>query len=198
MKTFPEFFEGNEYFIDEKVNFLQFENTYKVFNGNAEQIGMIKQKLTSGQKLLRLFMNKKMLPFKLEITDAKNELQATLTRGWTFWMSNIAVTAPDGTAMGSVQQKFKLFKPHFRINDPSGALVAEITGDWTAWNFSIKSAEGEDIGRISKKWGGAMKELFTSADKYNVSINPEYPEEANKIAILAAAITIDMVLKEQS
>ena len=76
--------------------------------------------------------------------------------------------------------------------------MAEITGDWKAWNFSIKNPEGEEIGRISKKWAGAMKELFTSADKYNVSINPEYPEEENKIAIICSAITIEMVLKEQN
>ncbi len=198
MKDFPKFFEGNEYFIDEKVNFLKFENVYRVYNEKAENIGMIKQKLTTGQKALRLLLNKKMLPFMLEIIDSKDALQATLSRGWTFWMSKITVTAPDGTVMGSIQQKFKLFKPTFRISDPSGDLVAEITGDWKAWNFSIKNPEGDEIGRISKKWGGAMRELFTSADKYNVSINPEYPEEENKIAIICSAITIDMVLKEQS
>ncbi len=197
MAAFPKFFEGNEFFIDEKVNFLKFENVYRVYNEKGEHIGMIKQKLTGGQKILRLLINKKMLPFRFEIRDAKDELQVTLSRGWTFWMSKITVAAPDGMVMGFIQQKFKLFKPNFHITDPQGNLIAEITGDWTAWNFSIKSSDGAEIGRIDKKWAGAMKEIFTSADKYNVSINPEYPEETNKIAIISAAVTIDMVLKEQ-
>ena len=41
-----------------------------------------------------------------------------------------------------------------------------------------------------------MQEIFTSADKYNVTIDPTYSNNANKMAILASAITIDMVLKE--
>ena len=42
-----------------------------------------------------------------------------------------------------------------------------------------------------------MKELFTTADKYNVQIEENYANLENKIAILAGAITIDMVLKEK-
>jgi hypothetical protein len=41
-----------------------------------------------------------------------------------------------------------------------------------------------------------MKELFTSADKYNVILNEGFKDTENKIAILSSAITIDMVLKE--
>jgi hypothetical protein len=41
-----------------------------------------------------------------------------------------------------------------------------------------------------------MQEIFTSADKYNVNINTDFSSMENKVAILAGAITIDMVLKE--
>ena len=43
-----------------------------------------------------------------------------------------------------------------------------------------------------------MKEVFTSADKYIVELLPIYnSNHENKMAILATAITIDMVLKER-
>ncbi|MDR0643110.1 MAG: hypothetical protein LBG07_11710 [Treponema sp.] len=42
----------------------------------------------------------------------------------------------------------------------------------------------------------APKEAFTTADKYVVSINPGVEPGAKKIAVIAAALTIDMVLKE--
>jgi len=48
------FFDANSFFIDEKVNFFQFENSYKIFNEQGVQIGNVKQKLTAGQKFLRL------------------------------------------------------------------------------------------------------------------------------------------------
>ena len=58
----PRFFEGHSYFIDEKVNLFQFENQYKVFNEKGENIGSINQKLSLGAKVLRLLLNKAMLP----------------------------------------------------------------------------------------------------------------------------------------
>lgn len=190
------FFDSNDYFIDEKVNFFQFENSYKIFNGTGENIGAIKQKLTTGQKLLRLLLNKAMLPFLLEIKNADDQVEASISRGWTFFLSKIVIKNSQGMVVGMIKQKFKLFKPTFKIFNSSEILIAEITGDWKAWNFKITDASNNQIGTISKKWAGAMQEIFTSADKYNVNINADFSNMENKIAILSGAITIDMVLKE--
>jgi uncharacterized protein YxjI len=191
-----QFFDSNSYFIDEKVNLLKFENSYLVYNDKAENIGTIVQKLSFGQKVLRLLVNKAILPFKLEIKDANGTLLASISRGWTFFMSKIVITSGDDQVIGTVQQKFKFFKPTFRIFSHEDKLIAEITGDWKAWNFVIKDDAGSQIGTISKKWAGALKEIFTSADKYNVTLDTAYSNMMNKIAVLSAAITIDMVLKE--
>jgi uncharacterized protein YxjI len=190
------FFDANNYFIDEKVNFFKFENSYKVYNGQGEQVGVINQKLTTGQKILRLFLKKPMLPFLLEIKDINDNVQATISRGWTFFLSKITVTNAEGSVVGIIRQKFKLFKPTFKIYSASEELLAEISGDWTAWNFTIQDPSNNQIGTITKKWAGAMQEIFTSADKYNVHIDANFSSMENKIAILAGAITIDMVLKE--
>lgn len=193
----PTFFLGDEYFIDEKVNFLKFTNEYKVYNELGAQIGIIKQRMSGWHKFLTLLINKAMMPFHLEITDVNDQLQATISRGWTFWMSKITVTDPAGVEIGLIKQKFKFFKPTFTISDATtGENIAQITGDWKAWNFNITDAKGAEMGKISKKWAGALKEIFTTADKYNVSIDPNYAENKQKVAIVATAITIDMVLKE--
>lgn len=193
----PTFFVGDEYFIDEKVSFLKFTNEYKVYNQLGANIGVIKQRMSGWHKFFTLLVNKAMLPFQLEILDANGQLQATINRGWTFWMSKIIVADASGAEIGHIQQKYTFFKPTFLINDPAtGANIAQITGDWKAWNFAIKNSTGEEMGRITKKWAGAMKEIFTTADKYNVSIDPKYAENNKKVAIIATAITIDMVLKE--
>lgn len=190
------FFDSNSYFIDEKVNFFKFENSYLVYDVNGVNIGAVKQKLTAGQKLLRVLVNKQMLPFLLEIVNRNNEPEASISRGWTFFMSKITIKDGQGKIIGSIQQKFKLFKPTFRIFNASDSLIAEITGDWKAWNFTIQDISHAQIGTISKKWAGAMQEIFTSADKYNVTIDSRYSNKEHKMAILAGAITIDMVLKE--
>ena len=47
----PKFFETNEYFIDQKVNFFKFEAEYKVFNQEGTQIGFIRQRISTGWKI---------------------------------------------------------------------------------------------------------------------------------------------------
>jgi uncharacterized protein YxjI len=190
------FFESNSYFIDEKVNIFKFENCYNVFNDQGQNIGAVKQKLSVGDKFLRILLNKAMLPFLLEIKNNEDQLVVSISRGWTFFMSKITIKNAQGETIGSIKQKFKLLKPSFRIFNSNEEQIAEINGDWKAWNFKIFNASEEQIGTISKKLGGAMKELFTTADKYNVNIDSNYSNTENKIIILAGAITIDMVLKE--
>lgn len=191
----PKFFESNDYFIDENVNYFKFGNTYKVYNKEAEQVGIIQQNVSGWHKFLRLFLNKALFPFTLEVYNMDNDLQVAIHRGWTFWMSKITITDAKDEVIGTIKQKFKLFKPTFTIANAAEENIAKITGDWKAWDFKIVNAEEQQIGTINKKWGGVMKEFFTRADKYHASIVPEYAEDTNKIAIVSCAITIDMVMK---
>jgi len=192
------FFQANTYLIDEKVNFFKFANAYKIYNENGEQLGQVEQKLSAGAKILRLLLNKAMLPFKFDIVNANGSVEASITRGWTFWMTKINILDHSGQLVGKIRQKFAFLKATFIIETADGQEIARIVGDWKAWNFSITDTTGTEIGTISKKWNGVMKEVFTTADKYIVDLIPAYNNSASqKMAVLTAAITIDMVLKER-
>jgi uncharacterized protein YxjI len=193
--VYPDFFEKNTFFIDEKIGFFKFTNAYKVYDEFGE-IGLIQQRLTAGQKFLRLLLKKAMLPFQLEITDLNGDVLVTIKRGWTFWMSKITLTDGNGDLLGKINQKFAFLKPTFKIFDDADTEIAGITGDWKGWSFKIADMNGNQIGTISKKWNGILKEAFTTADKYVVDIVPEYAEDKRKMAIVSCAVTIDMVLKE--
>jgi uncharacterized protein YxjI len=196
---YPTFFEGNHFFIDEKVGLLKFSNQYKVYNEEGLQLGLIAQRVSGWHKFLRLVGNfKAMMPFTLEILDMDGNLQAIIKRNWTFWMSKIQILDAEQQLIGLIRQKFRFFRPTFRILDTAEQEIATITGDWKAWNFRITQGDkdGPQIGTITKKWNGVVKEFFTTADKYVVSIEEQVAEDRNKIAIVATAITIDMVLKE--
>ena len=189
------FFETNSYFIDERVNVLSFNNIYKIYNEKGFSIGSIVQKLTTGQKLQRLIFHKSMLPFFLEIKDSNNEVVATLSRGWTLFMSKTLIQDLKGNITGTIQQEFQLFKPTFKVFNSSETIIANISGDWRARKFVVKNSYDIQIGSITKKWAGLGQEMFTTADKYNVNIDSKYANDKIKIAILASAITIDMVYK---
>lgn len=192
----PDFYRDNEFFIDERVGLFKFANQYKIYNALGAQVGVIRQVMPAGQKILRLFLNKAMLPFRLEIRDTDNHLLGTIYRGWTFWMSRIVLADGEGRSLGMIKQKFRLFRSKFEIMNESGQKLAEVNGDWKAWNFSIADAHGLEIGRITKKWAGVAKEFFTTADKYVVTVNSPADQE-QKTRVLAIAITMDMLLKEK-
>jgi uncharacterized protein YxjI len=189
------FFKNNDYFIDEKVQFLKFTNTYKVYDSSGSQIGVIEESMPAGLKFLSLILSKAFMPFTLDIVDVERNVLVTIKRGWTFFLSKISIYDGGGNEIARIKQQFKMFKPTFYITDLNDASLAVISGDWKAWNFTIAENGDKQIGTITKKWNGILKEAFTTADKYIVSINSE-TEGIKRIATLAAAITIDMVLKE--
>jgi uncharacterized protein YxjI len=159
-------------------------------------VGSVTQKVSGWHKVLRLLIKKAMMPFHLDLRDSNGKLLASIHRGWTFWMSKIIIKDSNGDISGYIRQKFRILKPRFRIFDASENQIAEINGDWKAWAFSITDQNGIQIGTINKKWAGIAKDFFTSADKYHVTIEPNYAEDRNKMNIVVTAITIDMVLKE--
>lgn len=192
------FFETNSYFVDEKVKVLQFNNIYKIYNDQGVMIGSIVQKLTSGEKFQRLFLSKSILPFHLEIRDSKDQLLATISRGWTFIMSKTLIQDPKGNITGTIQQVFKFFKPTFVLFNKSNDVQANITGNWRARKFVIKNSFEIQIAYITKKWAGLAREMFTTSDKYLVEIEPKYSSDESKLAILSCAINIDMVYKSKN
>jgi len=177
------------------MNFLLMRK-YSLLKGNL--IGNVTEKLTTGQKIMKLLINGAMLPFHIELKDNDGNILSSVTRGWTFFMSKITINDEKGEVIGHIQQKFKFLKPEFNILDTNNDTIGVIKGDWKAWNFTITDSTGNEIGVINKKWAGAAKEIFTNADKYHVKVNPSVAEDQSKILLLSAAITIDMVLKEQS
>jgi hypothetical protein len=74
-----------------------------------------------------------------------------------------------GTAIEAVRFKSKLFSigGGFHVLDGTEQPVAEISGDWKGWNFRFVTPDGTEIGRVTKKWAGLGKELFTAADNYS-------------------------------
>jgi uncharacterized protein YxjI len=190
------FFNYNSFFIDQNVNFLKFSNSYNIYNEQGEKIGTVAQKMQIWQKILQLIIKKGILPFKLEILNNNNEVEAKISRGFTMFMSTIKICNAEGNLIGTIKQKFKLFKPTFQLLDASSVQIGEISGDWKAWDFLIKDEHQTIVGKINKKWAGVAKEMFTNADKYNVNFEWVYNDETKKLIAFSGAICIDMVFKE--
>ena len=138
---------------------------------------------------------KSLQSFQLDIKDANGKTIASVQRGGLgSGIHTINILDGAGKALGSIKIIIS-WKPKQEILSTSGEVIGRIQGDWKGWNFEITDSRDNVLGSINKKWNSAMKEIFTTADKYVVSILDNV-EELYRILIVAASITIDMVLKE--
>lgn len=190
------FFSNNTFVIDEKIAAFKLSNAYKVYNGEGQEIGAIQERKPFTYILLEFALSKRMVPFELDILNVDGKCIAQLKRGLTLFMSKVQILNEAGAPIGSFKQKFTLLKPKFTLVDNLVQEIATIKGDWKAWNFEITDAAGQKIGTIDKKWNGMAKELFTTADKYAVNIDPSVTDENTRIAVASVAAAIDMILKE--
>jgi len=188
------------YFIREHVGFLKLADTYDILDPETQvQIGIAKEEISGAMKALRLLVNKKMLPTRINVYAATSgedigDLQFSIKRGFTFLRAKVDVLDAGGRDLGYFKAKLFSLGGGFRVFTVDNQEVALVKGDWKGWNFRFLKGE-EEIGSITKKWNGIGKELFTSADNYIITLKGEANETVSTL-LLAAGLAIDCVLKE--
>tara|TARA_B110000091_G_scaffold155794_1_gene165915 strand:+ start:793 stop:1377 length:585 start_codon:yes stop_codon:yes gene_type:complete len=189
------FFDSNTYFIDKNINYFKYGKCFRVFNENGKQIGFISEEISKGQKFLKNFVNKNILPFQLEIKDNKGNLQSLIFKGWSLMLPSIVIKDDTGNTIGFVKQKFKLFCPFFTIYNKNKHPIAEVTRNSKIDFFQINGSSGKKIGSINKNWKGDMYGLFSTADNYNVILNSDDMKLLHKNTVLLGALIIEKILK---
>jgi uncharacterized protein YxjI len=99
--------------------------------------------------------------------------------------------------LGTFKQKLLSIGGKFDILSPDNVLIAQLKGNLIGWDFKFDAASGKELGSVTKKWSGIGRELFTSADNYVVAMSDDVDPIATGPVLLAAALCIDMVLKEK-
>jgi uncharacterized protein YxjI len=189
------FFQKNTFIIDQET--WTVANSYRILGEDGQQMGAIQENLPAIRLILSFFVSKKNLPFTLHLQDAAGNIMATIEKKFSFFTATIEIKDSDGTKIGTIKQKFTLLKPSYEVYDANNQLIGTITGDWLAWDFKILDNNQNELATISKKWNGAMKELFTDSDKYVISVSPQVTDENIRKAIISASAVIDKINKEK-
>jgi len=83
------------------------------------------------------------------------------------------------------------------ILDRNGNEIFELFGPLLhPWTFQIKKG-GLELGKITKKWSGLVKESFTDADNFGITF-PEGIDLSQKAVLLGAVFLIDFIHFENS
>ena len=188
----------NLYFVKEHVGFFKAANNYDILDPETNQPVLLcrEERLGIFTKLLRFTDYKRLTPFEVIIRTPDGQPVLCVRRGVTFFVSKVDVLDDKGQRIGGYAQKFFALFDKFSVVGVNNQPLCTLKGNWTSWDFRFMAGE-QELARVSKKWAGLGKELFTSADNYMLSISPDVPAD-NPIRglILAAVMCIDLVLKE--
>jgi uncharacterized protein YxjI len=186
----------SRFVVDQKAKLIELRNEYRIYDEQGNQIGSVMQ---VGQSILTRVLRAltkidSLLSVKLEIREANGTVALLLHKPGM--RITCTVSQPNGTAIGHIAAKIRLGKARMVMSDPMGNALGEVRAEnLRAWNFDVKDANGRSIARVDKKWAGA-RELFTTADKYRVELDPNLTDPLRSL-VLASCLAIDTLLKQQ-
>lgn len=188
----------NLFFIKEHVGFLKASNNYDILDPENGQIllNCREERLGFLTKMLRFTDYKRMTPFEVVIRTPDGQPVLCVKRGISLFLSKVDVLDEKEQRIGGFKQKFFSLGGAFSVLGANDEPLCHLQGKWTSWEFYFKVGD-QEIGRVTKKWAGLGKELFTSADNYVLQISPTIPPDHSvRQMIIAAVMCIDLVLKE--
>lgn len=189
------------FFIREHVGVLKLSNTYDILDPESRaQIGIAQEKPGTLIHILRFLIDKRLLPTKVFVYDGsshedESKLKFSIRRGITLFRSKVNICDPQGQVIGWLKSKAFSFGISFYVFDALGNEVGMVKGDWKGWNFRVQDKMEQELGTITKKWGGIGKELFTSADNYVIDLDKKSTPQQTAL-LLAACLAVDTIYKE--
>ena len=190
------------FLVKEQVEFLKFKDRYDIFDPESGvQIGFAQEVVSSWVMILRILASnmKTMFPTTVVVKETEDsEPVLTIKRSFSFLRSKVDVIDQHQTCVGFFKSKIFTIGGGFTVHSPDGEQIADVKGNWKGWDFKLNDLNGNELGVVNKKWAGALKEIFTSADNYVISLNESVGSNQGLAGLLlAAGLAIDIVFKEQ-
>ena len=168
---------------------FEFKNKYRVLDPSGAEVFLAFEKPKN--ILLRIFL-KALRPFEMEILTPPQMPALFLKRPFRFFFHEIEVRDAAGVIQGKVVKEFSLLRRIYSVVDQTGNEVYQLFGPILhPWTFQIMS-QGQEVGKITKKWSGGMKEVFTDADNFAIEF-PRTATATQKAVLLGAVFLIDFV-----
>lgn len=192
-------FDRKTYVVKERVGFMKLVSVYDLLDpATGQPIGVAMEDPPGLVKYLRLLMNNHWLPTEVKVYEREGYPPVlTIHRGVAVFRPKVHIRK-GGQTIGYFRAKLLSIGPSFRIFDANDTEIGLVKGDWKGWNFQLLTPAGQLLGRVTKKWAGLAKELFTTADTYVIDLADAATGRKDvAILMLAAGLAIDTVFKEK-
>ena len=190
---------NNLFLVKEHVGLFKAANNFDIYDPQSGEVVLHcrEPRLGIAAKVFRFTEYKRFTPFEIEITTPSGEPVCSVHRGFSFFLSTVAVRDKQKEKIGSFKQHLFSLGGAFTVLSAAGKELCHLKGSWTGWNFRFVADDGTEFAHVTKKWFGVGKELFTSADNYVLEIDDSVPaDNPLRQIILSAVMCIDMVQKE--
>ena len=189
---------GQEIFVQQRKEWteiiINFEtrNRYAVMDGAGATIGAIAEASTGFAAVMSRWFIRSHRPLDVRVMESNGRELMHLTRPFFFIFSSLDIAEATGAKLGGINRRFGILYRKYDLVDEFGICFARISAPrWRIWTFPVEAADGISKAEISKKWGGALREIFTDADTYRVSFEGGNWSTSQRKVIFAAAISID-------
>ena len=162
-------------------------NRYSVISSDGSELYFAEE--VGGSFLTRTFL-KAARPFTITLNDPGKKTVLTLKRPFRWFFYELSVYNSEGALLGTIKRQFDLLRRVYSIMDAQGQEMFQLFGPILhPWTFRIMK-QGEELGKITKKWSGLLKESFTDADNFGVMF-PAGIDVSQKAVLLGAVFLID-------
>ena len=165
------------------------KNKYVVLNEAGEEVYFAAEE--GGFFLFRIFL-KGLRPFTIHILENHGNTVLRLERSFRLYFHKLEVLSRENRRLGTVEKRFSVLRRVYSVYDETGQERFQLFGPvLRPWTFLIRK-NGEEIGRITKKWSGVLKESFADADNFGVTFPAEL-SVTDKSILLGAVFLVDFV-----
>lgn len=175
--------------LGEILTGFETRNRYKVLSKNGSELYSATEEGGSG--LARLIL-KNLRPFEIVLRNRAGGEELRIRRPFRFYFHELEVLDNKGVSLGTIRREFRLLRREYSVFDTRGNRTYSLFGPLLKpWTFQILE-RNQELGKITKKWSGLLKEGFTDADNFAVEF-PVNWEKERKALFLGAVFLIDFI-----
>lgn len=185
------------YHIHEAIGATSLNESYMISDPESGcGLAAVDEKTGIGVKIGKAFLDKSLLPVKLEMVSSEGSLILEMYQPVSVIKPAFTVKSAEGRILCILKSNSCFLKPFIEVLDEREQVIGSIQGNWHFNNFEFKDIGGKSIATISHCYGGFLREAFTTADDFDVQMLSETPDSSMAMVTLAAAIAIDVWFHE--
>jgi uncharacterized protein YxjI len=169
---------------------IETKNKYSILDDQMSEIGFIVEQGSGFFHFIKRWFLRSHRPFKITVMDKEGHHILSLSRKFFWFFSDLDVSF-NNKSYGSIHRRFSLFFKHYDVKNSDGSFAFKVRSPfWRIWTFPAKDNSEKEIGLVTKKWQGLLKEAFTDSDAFMIKANHGLETET-KILLFCCGISID-------